>query len=820
MLRCLLRVKNGSGTLRKSGLRQITQKAKWFGAQPLLGTILEILMSNPNLDDQDRHIMIKCLNRAIYVLGDQSRPFIHKILVVAEQMLLPRKPDAMVRGEEYYEKAEAKEVIANLAKAVGLPSMIAAMRTDVESKEEDVRSSTAIVFAVVAQALGVSPMLDFLRVCCQSRSWPMRHTGMKIIAQIASLLNCGVLPHLGPLAEIVTPGLEDPEAKLRISSALAIAALADAVSPHGIDHFGFAVKHLADGITRLKGKPLGTFLKALGSVVPLMNPDDADRITKYLMTVVIGLFSTVEEEMKKVILRIVRQCITTKGVSKEYIVTEILPPFMREFWVRRVVASRSYRPLVELTVAMAQQVGPAKVLTSIVPHLLDDAEGFRRMVLETTGEIVTQLGTTDLDSQLEGDLFEGMIHTLREQTEDSDGVAQGVATVIKSMGVRCTLYLPRLKATLVERLRTTRNPRFRQQSAELLVGISPTLRMCDESGVTLIEMSKILYEMLRTEEDPNALGAVVQALDAVLCAAGLERVSKGQIIDVINQMKDVMANRHDKVQEACVNLIGNIAERNPDPVSQLDWQSLCIMMLDVLKAPKKAVRKAATKAFGSIAKAADPVHVINTLLENLKTTERTQRVCTTVALAVVAEKCQPYVVIPFLLNEYRTPDSNVQHGVLKALSFLFEYVGELSTSYAFKIVPLLEDALMERDMVHRQIACNVCKHLILALRSTGVDDAIVHLLNMVWPNIFETTPHCINSVLEVLEAVRVSLGPTILLQYLLTGLFHPARFVREVFWRVYNHLYIGAQHALVPSMPRLEDDEQNCYRRWELEIFI
>lgn len=326
--------------------------------------------------------------------------------------------------------------------------------------------------------------------------------------------------------------------------------------------------------------------------------------------------------------------------------------------------------------------------------------------------------------------------------------------------------------------------------------------------------------MLRTEEDPNALGAVVQALDAVLCAAGLERVSKGQIIDVINQMKDVMANRHDKVQEACVNLIGTIAERNPDPVSQLDWHSLCIMMLDVLKAPKKAVRKAATKAFGSIAKAADPITVINTLLENLKTTERTQRVCTTVALAVVAEKCQPYVVIPFLLNEYRTPDSNVQHGVLKALSFLFEYVGELGKEYAFKIVPLLEDALMERDMVHRQIACNVCKHLILALRSTGVDDAIVHLLNMVWPNIFETTPHCINSVLEVLEAVRVSLGPTILLQYLLTGLFHPARFVREVYWRVYNHLYIGAQHALVPSMPRLEDDEQNCYRRWELEIFI
>lgn len=54
-----------------------------------------------------------------------------------------------------------------------------------------------------------------------------------------------------------------------------------------------------------------------------------------------------------------------------------------------------------------------------------------------------------------------------------------------------------------------------------------------------------------------------------------------------------------------------------------------------------------------------------TLLNNLKVQERQNRVCTTVAIAIVAESCQPFTVLPALMNEYRTPELNVQNGVLK-----------------------------------------------------------------------------------------------------------------------------------------------------------
>ena len=51
----------------------------------------------------------------------------------------------------------------------------------------------------------------------------------------------------------------------------------------------------------------------------------------------------------------------------------------------------------------------------------------------------------------------------------------------------------------------------------------------------------------------------------------------------------------------------------------------------------------------------------------------------------------------------------------------------------------------------------------------------------------------INAVLDAIGGMRVSLGCPKVLQYTLQGLFHPARKVREVYWKIYNSLYIGCQ---------------------------
>jgi len=131
----------------------------------------------------------------------------------------------------------------------------------------------------------------------------------------------------------------------------------------------------------------------------------------------------------------------------------------------------------------------------------------------------------------------------------------------------------------------------------------------------------------------------------------------------------------------------------------------------------------------------------------------------------------------------------------------------------------------------------------------GREDAMVHLLNYVWPNIFETSPHVINAVMEAIEGMRMAVGPTKILQYALQvcltnriylppklcitishsfafflylcqGLFHPARKVRNVYWKIYNTLYISAQDPMVSCYPRLCSPIDRKYRRWELEMFL
>ena len=80
---------------------------------------------------------------------------------------------------------------------------------------------------------------------------------------------------------------------------------------------------------------------------------------------------------------------------------------------------------------------------------------------------------------------------------------------------------------------------------------------------------------------------------------------------------------------------------------------------------------------------------------------------------------------------------------------------------------------------------------------------LTHLLNYVFPNIFETSPHIMNAVTEAIEGCRVSLGPGVILLYLMEGLFHAAKRVRQTYWRLYNMVYVGNQDSLVSFYPPL-----------------
>jgi splicing factor 3B subunit 1 len=810
IMKLLLKVKNGVPAQRKTALRQITDKAREFGPGPLFNQILPLLMS-PTLEDQERHLLVKVIDRILYKLDDLVRPFVSKILVVIEPLLI---------DEDYYARVEGREIISNLAKAAGLPTMIAVMHPMIDDVDEYVRNTTARAFAVVASALGVPALLPFLKAVCKSKkSWQARHTGIKIVQQISILMGSAVLQHLKLLVECIEAGLNDDQQKVRTITALSLAALAEAAAPYGIESFDSVIKPLWYGIRKHRGKSLAAFLKAIGFIIPLMDAEYASYSTKEVMPIVIREFSTPDEEMKKIILKVVKQCVATDGVEASYVRSEILDPFFRAFWVTRMAADRrNFKAVVETTVELANKVGGADVLARLSEGLKNESELFRKMICDAVDKIVQNLGVADVDDDLEKHLMDGVMYCFQEQQteENASVILNAFGTVVNALAMRARPYLPQITSTIKWRL-NNKSPRVRQQAADFIGRVAAVMRNCNEEKL-LAHLGKVLFEYLG-EEYPEVLGSILGALKAIVNVVGMTKMDP-PIKDLLPRLTPILKNRHEKVQENCIDLVGRIADRGHEFVPAREWMRICFELLEMLKAPRKGIRRAAVNTFGYIAKAIGPQDVLSTLLNNLRVQERQNRVCTTVAIAIVAETCAPYTVLPALMNEYRVPELNVQNGVLKALSFLFEYIGEMGKDYIYAITPLLEDALMDRDAVHRQTACSVVKHMSLGVQGLGSEDALIHLMNFVFPNIFEQSPHVINACVEALEGLRVALGSGVMMNYLMQGIFHAARKVRTAYWKVYNNMYIGAQDGLVAMYPRVPDDERNAWTRHELDLFV
>ncbi|KAJ9456807.1 U2 snRNP component prp10 [Diplonema papillatum] len=809
LLRLLLKVKNGDPQQRKSAMKTITDKSRWFGASLLFTQVLPLFMM-PTLEDQERHLLVKLVGRILYKLGDLVRPFVHNILIVIEPMLI---------DEDYYARVEGREIISNLSKAAGMLTMIQTMNPDIDHSDEYIRNTTARAFAVVTSALGIPELLPFLRAVCKAeKKWQARHTGVKIVQQIAILMGCAVLPHLKSLIECIQHGLNDEQQKVKTMTALSLAALAEAAQPYGIEAFDSVLKPLWTGTLELRGKPLAAFLKAIGFIIPLMEKEYAEHYTHAVMPRLIEEMKSPDDEMKKIVLKVVKQCVGTDGVERDYVRAQVSPAFFRSFWVKRMALDRrNYNQLVETTTEIAAKVGAAEIVAKLVDDLTDENEAYRKMVMETVQKVVSTLGTMDIDHDLEKRLMEGVIYAFQEQTaDDTDIFLNGFATVINALGKRVRPHLASIGGAIKWRL-NNQNPRVREQSADLIARICKIIHDCEEEAL-LGNLGTVLYENLG-EQYPEALGSMLAGLKGIVNVIGMERMTP-PIKDLLPRLTPILKNRHEKVQENCIDLVGRIADRAPEAVPAREWTRICFELLDLLKAHKKAIRRAAVNTFGYIAKAIGPFDVLSTLLSNLKVQERQQRVCTTIAIAIVAETCSPFTVIPGLMNEYRVPETNVQNGALKAFSFMFEYIGEMGKDYCFAVVPLLEDALMDRDVIHRQIACNVVKHMALGVVGLDREPAIQHLMNLVWPNVFETGIQVINSTVEAIEACRVCLGPGVMMFYLMQGLFHPARMVREIYWKLYNNLYISCQDSLVPYFPHLPDDSNNDYWRSEVDTFL
>ena len=191
----------------------------------------------------------------------------------------------------------------------------------------------------------------------------------------------------------------------------------------------------------------------------------------------------------------------------------------------------------DTTVEIANKVGAAEIISRVVDDLKDEAEQYRKMVMETIEKIMSNLGSADVDSRLEEQLIDGILYAFQEQTTEvsyhSDKqnikvkiverfyfkeanfftrklkfvskfsifnsfhsqtdkflcflqdvvMLNGFGTVVNALGKRVKPYLPQICGTILWRL-NNKSAKVRQQAADLIARIAIVMKTCQEVKIT------------------------------------------------------------------------------------------------------------------------------------------------------------------------------------------------------------------------------------------------------------------------------------------------------------------------------------------------
>ena len=176
----------------------------------------------------------------------------------------------------------------------------------------------------------------------------------------------------------------------------------------------------------------------------------------------------------------------------------------------------------------------------------------------------------------------GILYAFQEQTQEDATMLAGFGAVVNSLGKRVKAYLPQICGTVLWRL-NNKSAKVRQQAADLISKIANVMKLCQEEKL-MGHLGVVLYEYLG-EEYPEVLGSILGALKAIVNVIGMHKMTP-PIKDLLPRLTPILKNRHEKVQENCIDLVGRIADRGAEYVSAREWMRICFELLDLLKAHK------------------------------------------------------------------------------------------------------------------------------------------------------------------------------------------------------------------------------------------
>ncbi|KIN97857.1 hypothetical protein M404DRAFT_1005807 [Pisolithus tinctorius Marx 270] len=126
-------------------------------------------------------------------------------------------------------------------------------------------------------------------------------------------------------------------------------------------------------------------------------------------------------------------------------------------------------------------------------ELKDEAEPYRKMVMETITKVVATLGDSNIDKRLEVCLVDGITCSFQEQTTEGQALNDKSAKVC-------------------------------QQTADLTMRLTIIIiKQCDEDQL-LSKLGLVLFEQLG-EEYPGMLGSIIAAEGAIASVVGMTQMN-------------------------------------------------------------------------------------------------------------------------------------------------------------------------------------------------------------------------------------------------------------------------------------------------------
>ena len=808
-MKLLMQIKDGTVYQRKQAIRTLTTHAPKLGADLVFTKFLALAESSV-LTELERHSLVKTLDRLMFRLSDSFSEYLPRFLNFIGTLLVDSEPVT---------RAEGREIMSNIAKICGFPDISSLCRDKLGAEDAEERNLVATILATTATAVGMQqiiPLLNALTATRRANSQFYKDTGIRIIYAIATQNRNGVLPYLAHFVKILCHTIDEDDLMIKRQTIKCTRVVAEACAPYGGDVFTKLTEKIFSYWTEHHNKHC---LSAIGALLLTMKQNIAAAYFQRLSKDLPRHFASTDNDEKLNAIVLFENALNKNAVTIELMNTMIEKGFLSSYWNMRTPMMRSISPhLIQVTAIIAQKGNLSIVLENLFDEFRTASIDFQIVVAQCLRLLIKKCDFTILTTEQCHVIVDALIIAFDNAPDEKilKIFYQSIDEFNDAVGEKIFPILEYV-TDLVHSRTDSPNSNLREKGAKLFALFSKSFALCGNRP-PLIHYYELFQEML-VEEYPNALSAVLLALREI--AALLEvKEMRTKPNEVIPRLVPILKNRNEFVAFNTVKLISVLSKKEEKIADDKEWMRICFELIELFHAEKRKVRDGAIKAFGDIAKAISPFDVLLALLNNLKVQDRQIRLCTTLAISVLAQTVGPYVVLPALMNEYRTPDMNVQNGALKALQFLFQAIGRQCADYCYAVTPLLVFALIERDNVHRQQACATVCSFVIGCFASGKEDAILHIFNHLLPNVFEPSLHFIEAFMNAMDAMRLTLGPGVVLQHVLAGLFHPARKVRSQFWRIYNNLVIYSGGELVPYYPLLESTEENQYNRDEFDVFV